>query len=194
MGQAAFVTVIVRRPRPFYRSVIDALVFLAVLTIVLALMKQFDLIDLGTGSLQVVDGDSLRKGDTDIRLYGIDAPEYRQSCRDKHNAEYSCGKLSANVLRELVRGRDVSCTSIETDRYGRAVADCKIGDLDINREMVRLGWAVAYSRHSTSYLRAEAEAKKAKRGIWAGTFETPEDYRSRQGLVRGDLGEPDMPD
>ncbi len=139
MGQNAFVTGNLRRPRPFYRSVIDALVFLAVLTIVLALMRQFDLIDLGTGSVQVVDGDSLRKGDTDIRLYGIDAPEYRQSCRDKHNAEYSCGKLSANALRGLVRGRDVSCSSVETDRYGRAVAVCKIGDLDINGEMVRAG-------------------------------------------------------
>ena len=183
-----------RRPRPFYRSVIEALVFLAVLIIVLFLMKQFGMIDLGTGSVQVVDGDSLRKGGTDIRLYGIDAPEYRQNCRDKHGAEYSCGKLSANTLRGLVKAQDVSCSSVETDRYGRAVAVCKIGKLDINGEMVRLGWAVVYSHHSASYLRAEAEAKKAKRGIWAGTFETPEDYRARQRLVRGILGEPDMPD
>lgn len=194
MGQNAFVTRYWRGPRPFYRSVIDTLVFLAVLTIVLALMKQFGMIDLGTGSVQVVDGDSLRRGETDIRLYGIDAPEYRQSCRDKHGTEYSCGKQSANALRGLVKGQEVSCSSVETDRYGRAVAVCKVGDFDINGEMVRLGWAVAYSRHSTSYLRAEAEAKKAKRGIWAGTFETPEDYRSRQRLIRGDLSEPEMPD
>ena len=187
-------TVDLRRPRPFYRSAMDALVFLTVLTIVLALMKQFDLVDLGTGSVQVVDGDSLRRGETDIRLYGIDAPEYRQSCRDKHGTEYSCGKQSANALRGLVKGQEVSCSSVETDRYGRAVAVCKVGDFDINGEMVRLGWAVAYSRHSTTYLRAETEAKKAKRGIWAGTFEKPADYRSRQRLVRGDLGEPDIPD
>lgn len=194
MGQNAFVTRYWRRPRPFYRSVLDALVFLVILTIVLTFMKQFGMIDLGSGSVHVVDGDSLRKGDTDIRLHGIDAPEYRQSCRDKHDAEYLCGKLSANALRGLVRGREVSCTSIETDRYGRAVAVCKIGDLDINGEMVRLGWALAYSRHSTSYLRAEAEAKKAERGIWAGTFEKPEDYRARQRPVLGDLGDPDLPD
>ena len=183
-----------RSPRPFYRSVIDALVFFVVLTVFLALMKQIGMIDLGTGSVQVVDGDSLRKDDTDIRLYGIDAPEYRQSCRDRHGTEYSCGKQSANALRGLVKGQEVSCSSVETDRYGRAVAVCKIGELDINKEMVRLGWAVAYSRHSAAYLRAEVEAKKAKRGIWAGAFEKPEDYRARQRLVRGDLGEPDMPD
>ena len=187
-------TVDLRRPRPFYRSATDALVFLAVLVIVLALMKQFGMIDLGTGSMQVVDGDSLRKGETDIRLYGIDAPEYRQTCRDKQNSEYACGKSAANALRGLVKGQEISCSSIETDRYGRAVAVCKIGDVDINGEMVRLGWAVAYSRHSISYLRVEAEAKRARRGIWAGTFERPEDYRSRQRLVRGGLGEPEMPD
>ncbi len=183
-----------RGPRPFYRSVIDAIVFLAVLTIVLALTRQFGVIDLSPGSVQVIDGDSLRKDDVDIRLYGIDAPEYRQSCRDKHEAEYSCGQQSVNALRGLVKGREVSCSSIETDRYGRAVAICKIGSLDINGEMVRLGWAVAYSQHSLSYVRAEAEAKREKRGIWAGAFEKPEDYRARQRLVRGDLGEPDMAD
>jgi endonuclease YncB( thermonuclease family) len=93
-----------------------------------------------------------------------------------------------------VKAQEVSCSSIETDRYGRAVAVCKVGDLDINGEMVRLGWAIVYSRHSLSYVRAEAEAKKAKRGIWAGAFEKPENYRARQRLVRGDLGEPDMLD
>jgi endonuclease YncB( thermonuclease family) len=183
-----------RRPRPFYRSVIDAAFFLVVLTMVLAAMKQFGMIDLGTGSLQVVDGDSLRRGDTDIRLHGIDAPEYRQTCRDKHGAEYACGKQAANALRNLVEEGAVSCTSIETDRYGRAVALCKRGDLEINREMVRLGWAVAYSRHSLSYVRLEAEARRAKRGIWAGSFESPEDYRARQRPVQGGLGEMEPPD
>jgi endonuclease YncB( thermonuclease family) len=182
------------RPRPFYRSAKDAIVFLVVLAIVLAVMQKTGMIDLGTGSVHVVDGDSLRMDDTDIRLYGIDAPEYRQSCRDKYNAEYACGKKSANALRELVQGKEVSCTSIETDRYGRAVSVCKFGEMEINREIVRLGWAVAYSRHSLSYVSAEAEAKRAKRGIWAGTFESPEAYRARQRLVRGELGGPEIPD
>jgi endonuclease YncB( thermonuclease family) len=98
------------------------------------------------------------------------------------------------ALRSVVGAREVSCTSIETDRYGRAVAVCRIGELEINGEMVRLGWAVAYSRHSFSYMRLEAEARGAKRGIWAGSFETPKDYRARLRLVQGDLGEPDLPD
>ena len=173
----------------------DGLVFVIILTLVLAAIKQFGWIELGGGALQVVDGDSLRRGDTDIRLHGIDAPEYRQTCRDKHGAEYACGKQAANALRSLVGTQEVSCSSIETDRYGRAVAVCRIGELEVNGEMVRLGWAVAYTRHSFSYVRLEAEARRAKRGIWAGSFEPPEDYRARQQrLVQGNLGETDLPD
>jgi endonuclease YncB( thermonuclease family) len=184
-----------RRPRPFYRSAIDAAFLLIVLTLALAAVKHFGMIDLGTGPLQVVDGDSLRRGDTEIRLHGIDAPEYRQTCRDKHGTEYACGKQAANVLRSLVREGEVFCTPIETDRYGRAVAVCSKDGLDINGEMVRLGWAVAYSRHSLSYVRLEAEARRARRGIWAGHFEPPEDYRARQQrLVQGNLGMADLPD
>jgi endonuclease YncB( thermonuclease family) len=184
-----------RSPRPLYKSIIDSLVFLAAVIFLLAAMKQLGWIDLGTGALHVVDGDSLRRGDTDIRLHGIDAPEYRQTCRDKHGAEYPCGKHAANALRNMMREGEVFCISIETDRYGRAVAVCRRGELEINGEMVRLGWAVAYSRHSLSYVRLEAEARRARRGIWAGRFETPEDYRARQQrLVQGNLGEADPPD
>lgn len=183
-----------RGPRPFYKSMIDGLVLLAAVAFVLAAMKHFGWLDLGTGTLQVVDGDSLRRGDLDIRLHGIDAPEYRQTCRDKHDSEYPCGKQAANALRGLVGKQEVSCRSIETDRYGRSVAVCRIGGLEINGEMVRLGWAVAYTRHSLSYVRMEAEARRARRGIWAGNFEKPEDYRARQHLVQGNLGNPQPPD
>jgi len=172
---------------PSFRTFRDALVFLLVLTLVLLLVQKLGLVDLSAGAVQVVDGDSLRKGDTDIRLYGIDAPEYRQSCYDRNRVEYPCGKKAANILRNLVKGHDVSCTSIDTDRYGRAVSTCKINSLDLNGEMVRQGWAVAYVRHSVSYVKQEAEARRARRGIWAGTFENPEDYRARTRSIHGDL-------
>jgi endonuclease YncB( thermonuclease family) len=176
------------------RSLKDIVFFLAVLTAVLYLMQKFDVIDLGTGNVQVVDGDSLRRGNTDIRLYGIDAPEYRQNCFDKSRIEYACGKQAANALRVLVKGQQVTCSSIDTDRYGRAVSVCKINTLDLNEEMVRQGWAVAYSKHSLNYVRLEAEARRAKRGLWAGTFEEPENYRTRNRHVQGGLGEGDVGD
>ena len=182
------------RTRPLWRTGIDVLMFLTVLALTLKSLTFFGPFSLGTGNARAMDGDSLQLNKTEVRLHGIDAPEYRQSCKDKHGAEYPCGKQAMNALRSLVRDGEVSCTSIETDRYGRAVAVCKRSDLEINGEMVRLGWAVAYSRHSLSYVRLEAEARRAKRGIWAGSFEPPEDYRARQRLVQGDLSGPDLPD
>ena len=175
-------------PRPFYKTIFDTLVFLLALTLVLGAMKKFGVIDLGGGAYQVVDGDSLRKGGTDIRLYGIDAPEYQQTCRDRDDRDYNCGKQAAAELRKLVQGPDLRCSSLETDRYGRAVSICKTENLEINAEMVRKGWAVAYSRHSLDYVKLEAEARRAKRGLWEGRFEEPEAYRNRQRVIRGDLG------
>jgi endonuclease YncB( thermonuclease family) len=134
---------------------------------------------------QAIDGDSFKAGDAEIRLHGIDAPEYRQSCLDSQRKQHACGKLARDALSNLIRTRTVKCTIIDRDRYGRQVSVCKDGALDINREMVRLGWAIAYRRHALNYVSAEREAKAARRGIWAWEFERPEDYRAKNRAVQG---------
>ncbi len=176
-----------RPPRSIWRSLFDALVFLAVLFIVLAVMNRLNMIDLGTGEYQVVDGDSLRKGDTEIRLVGIDAPEYRQDCQDHSGQTYSCGKEAALALRSLMASGTVDCESHEVDRYRRALSTCRVKDININREMVRQGWAVAYAVHGPAfdYIAEEAEAKRLGHGIWQGRFEQPSDYRRRNRVIQG---------
>jgi endonuclease YncB( thermonuclease family) len=134
---------------------------------------------------QAIDGDSFRAGKTEIRLHGIDAPEYRQTCRGENGEQHACGKLARDALSQLIRTRTVQCTLIDRDRYGRQVSVCKDGPLDINREMVRLGWALAYRRHALNYVAAEREAKAAARGIWAWRFEKPEDFRKRNRTLQG---------
>lgn len=76
------------------------------------------------------------------------------------------------------------------DLHGRAVAQCKAGDVDLNGEMVRLGWALAYPCHSFDDVSEEAEARAAKRGLWQGRFENPQAWRERHRgqPVRGDAG------
>ncbi len=106
----------------------------------------------------------------------------------------ACGKLARDALSKLIRGQNVACKIIDRDRYGRQVSACKQGTLDINREMVRLGWAIAYRRHAHNYVAAEREAKAAKRGIWAWTFEMPEDYRARNRTVQGSAVDFDFKD
>ncbi len=139
----------------------------------------------------VVDGDSLRRNGRDYRLKGIDAPELDQACKGKIGWSYNCGRDAKAALGRLVDGSRLNCQPRDIDRYGRTLAYCRVDDLDINGEMVRLGWAVAYSRLGFTYWRLESEARKAKRGLWQGTFETPDKWRerNRDSLVRGDLGE-----
>jgi endonuclease YncB( thermonuclease family) len=136
-------------------------------------------------SYHAIDGDSFRAGNVEIRLHGIDAPEYRQSCLDKQRKQHPCGKLARDALSNLIGTRTVKCDIIDRDRYGRQVSVCKDGTLEINREMVRLGWAVAYRRHALNYVSTEREAKAARRGIWAWEFERPEDYRAKNRAVQG---------
>ena len=67
----------------------------------------------------------------------------------------------------------MACEPLDTDRYGRTVAVCHLGELDLNGWLVGQGHAIAYRRFSQDYVSAEVEAKAAKRGIWAGDFQEP---------------------
>jgi endonuclease YncB( thermonuclease family) len=132
------------------------------------------------GRAHVIDGDTITIGDVHIRLQGIDAPESDQTCTDKDGASYRCGLLATAVLEEEIAGRAVTCFAIDTDRYGRTIASCEVNGRDLGDAMVRRGFAVAYRRYSTKYEAAEVEAKEARRGIWAGGFEMPEQWRHRK--------------
>jgi endonuclease YncB( thermonuclease family) len=132
------------------------------------------------GDYDAIDGDSFRAGRTEVRLHGIDAPEYRQTCDGN-----PCGRMARDALSKLIRGQNVSCKILEQDRYGRQVSVCRDGETEINREMVRLGWAIAYRKHSRAYIAAEDEARKSRRGIWQWRFEKPEEYRARNRPVEG---------
>jgi endonuclease YncB( thermonuclease family) len=128
------------------------------------------------GRASIIDGDTIDIHGTRIRLSGIDTPERGQSC-ERAGAAYRCGTEASRVLDGLVADQPVSCAVVAVDRYGRLVATCHKGALDLNGEMVRLGWALAYRTYSTAYVGAEDEARVAHRGLWAGTFEAPWDWR-----------------
>ena len=166
------------------------------LVLVLLALKKFEALDIQRGNVTVIDGDSLRQGQTEIRLYGIDAPEYRQTCLDEFRQSYSCGKRAAEELRNIVARGEMKCRSLDVDRYGRAVSSCMVDGTDISHAMVERGWAVAFTQFGTDYVPAEIQAQKAKRGMWVGSFELPSDYRKRMHNVQsnvsgGDGEEPD---
>lgn len=129
-----------------------------------------------SGPARVIDGDSLVVAGERIRLFGIDAPERRQLCwRD--GLEWNCGKEAAAALLEKVGNRELDCRERSRDRYGRVVAVCFLDGEDINRWMVREGWALAYREYSRVYVPQEDEAREAKRGIWVSEFAPPWEWR-----------------
>ena len=128
---------------------------------------------------KITDGDSLRAGDIRIRLHGIDAPEIKQLC--SHKGPYPCGRQSHQFLVDMLgSGAELICDHLDTDRYGRLVMRCYHRGLDIAAAMVRSGWALAYRRYASDYIADEADAKRHKRGMWAGEFQTPEAWRRAQ--------------
>jgi endonuclease YncB( thermonuclease family) len=137
-----------------------------------------------SGRADVIDGDTLaiRGEPARIRLYGIDAPEGKQTCSDAKGRPYLCGSRSADALATIIgRNGRVTCREEDRDRYGRIVATCEADEREINAEMVRQGWAVEYEQYSDGrYSDEEEEAQSAKRGLWAGTFVKPWEWRRGQ--------------
>lgn len=132
------------------------------------------------GTARVIDADTLDVDGQRVRLFGVDAVEKNQICQDGTGKDWPCGRQASEDLDRAIGGRDVRCISHETDRYGRAVADCEIAGMSINYWVVQQGWAVAYTRYSRAYEQVEAEARAKRSGIFAGTFDAPEDWRRRQ--------------
>jgi endonuclease YncB( thermonuclease family) len=132
-----------------------------------------------TGPAEAIDGDSLRISGVEIRLKGIDAPELAQTCAHGQR-EAPCGREARAHLRRLLASGLATCIGEGKDRYGRLLAYCRVRGVDINAAMVRDGHAVSFG----AYEAEEADAKAGYRGLWAGTFERPRDWRERAQRAR----------
>ena len=130
-----------------------------------------------SGHAFVVDGDSLEILDQRIRVFGIDAPEGQQTCKDADGADYQCGQTAANALTEIISNQPVKCEPIERDQYDRTVARCFLGDQDIAEWMVLNGHALAYREFTADYIDEEHVARTMERGMWQGEFQPPWEWR-----------------
>lgn len=133
-----------------------------------------------TGSAHVVDGDTLEIRGRRVRLFGVDAPEYTQSCSDAHGRAWPCGRHAARELTRRLKGRTVTCDRADVDVHGRTVARCAADGEDIAAWLVRTGAARAFKAYAHDYLDEEREAKDARRGIWQGAHDAPWEWRSRR--------------
>ena len=127
---------------------------------------------------KVSDGDSLRSGALRIRLFGIDAPELNQECKDQNGRIWGCGIAAHSQLVTLIgTKKELQCSLRDVDRYGRLIMQCFSGSTDIGAAMVQSGHALAYRHFSNLYIAEEEQAKTALKGIWRGTFSPPWEWR-----------------
>lgn len=121
--------------------------------------------DYARAQASVIDGDIIRIDGVRVRLFGIDAPERGQpGSRD-----------ATDLLRRLIGRERPDCKTVDYDkRDKRPVMLCAVRGADLSLAMVRAGHAVVWChfvrklrpRMLTVMLKAEAEAKTAKRGMW----------------------------
>lgn len=128
-------------------------------------------------TVRVIDGDTFQLGEQRIRLLNIDAPEIGQTCDDAAGKPWRCGEAAANALRDLTARGQVICESTGEDLYGRLLAHCTAAGIDLGQALVERGLAVAFVRYGDEYLDAEIAAFKSGRGMWAGSFVRPAEFR-----------------
>jgi len=138
--------------------------------------------------LAVADGDTVTVLDAQqrrhrVRLLGIDAPERAQPW----------GAESGAYLKTQVLQQEVQVFFAKTDRHGRLVGTLRLQGQDLNLEMLRAGLAWHYKAYAIEqgwlerwrYARAERQAQREQRGLWADPAPTPPwEYRQQQRAKR----------
>jgi endonuclease YncB( thermonuclease family) len=178
-----------RRSRSTRQTLINqlgrAIALLIVLCLVLLLNRYcgMDTQELSSSAkLVAIDGDTLRANNgEEYRIFAIDAPELHQTCTNAKGKAWDCGRAAKRELAALIKGGEVSCIEKATDKYGRNIAQCSAkGVPDIGEAMVREGLAIDLGRQTGyAYAGAESEARSQGKGMWAGTFQRPGEWRQQ---------------
>jgi endonuclease YncB( thermonuclease family) len=133
-----------------------------------------------SGVPKIREGDQIQIGSTRIRLGGIDAPSTDQLCLNKQGERWTCGVAARDELIKHAGSKNWTCHMRQVaDRRGRVVARCDVDGEDIQKWLVRNGWALSYTRVSHDYDPDEKVAHEAKAGMWQGAFIAPWDWRVR---------------
>ena len=127
-------------------------------------------------NLKIIDGDTIILNGEKIRFSGIDTPELKQTCL-KDDQEVPCGMTAKRLLAEKIGNTTIECISEGKDAYKRTLAECFVNGESLSKFLVRSGYAFAYRKYSTKFIKDEEFAKANKLGMWAMTFQYPWDFR-----------------
>lgn len=119
-----------------------------------------------------IDGDTIvLENNQRVRLIGIDAPEIENRKYGREGEYY--GEEAKQFLKQLIEGKDVRLEDgyEPFDKYGRGLAYVYLGDLFVNAELVRLGYAEVFRifdfEYKDQFLELERQARSQGLGIWA---------------------------
>lgn len=132
------------------------------------------------GKARVIDANSIDIAGQRIGLFGIDAPDAKQTCLAA-GRRYDCGRNAGFALSQIVGRHWVYCHEKGRDGNGAILAVCNLaGEAgpENNATMVDTGWALADRNvPNTHYPRLEEKARQAKAGLWQGLFVAPWEWR-----------------
>ena len=126
--------------------------------------------------LKIIDGDTIVLNGEKIRFSGIDTPELKQTCL-KNDQEVGCGMSAKMLLAEKIGNNMPECISEGKDAYKRILAECFVNGESLSKFLVRSGYAFAYRKYSTKFIKDEEFAKANKLGMWAMTLQYPWNFR-----------------
>lgn len=121
------------------------------------------------------DGDSFvlkSKGKRlEVRMWGVDAPEKKQKG----------GYEALKFMIKLLKNKTVKVKEVAQDSYGRIVGKVYLGNIFVNLKLLENGhawWYRHYAPKQKDFAKAEADARKAKKGLWANPNPiNPRDFR-----------------
>ena len=134
------------------------------------------------GQARVITASVLKINQYYIKMLGIDAPDPQQTCADKHGASYQCGQRALTWLQNWIHNRPIRCYVVGQIVRNRTTGVCftSDGQYDLAAVVTNAGWALAWTQNTAVYVPYEKQAAKNRRGLWAGRFYKPWDWRKIQ--------------
>ena len=131
------------------------------------------------GKAYVTDGDGIRVAGQEVRLAGLDAPEYDQKAKHWDGYWFKHGKRVKSALIQEIGGKHVQVSVESVDKFGRLVGTVTHKGRDIGEWLVREGHAIA--AYDDRYRHVQRAARRAKRGMWAHAHNfDPRAHRHRE--------------
>jgi endonuclease YncB( thermonuclease family) len=108
-----------------------------------------------------------KRGVVKVRLAGINCPEKDQPF----------GKKAKKLTSRLALGQVVTAKVLTTDKHGRTIAYVILpGGRNLNHKLIISGlawWYTSYAPDDRVLAELQAEAREAKRGLWASRIRIP---------------------